>query len=104
MLGLNQQELQPQQDLLTSLGQNSLLTGSIPPGFEIDSVAGNGLIGVNGAASGVNLTNTVEPTSANLADELSKVSLSGISPFQQPKMTKPDDFNKPDDEDKTDKL
>lgn len=105
MLGLNQ-SLQPQQDLLTSLGQNSLFTGSTSPGLLFDSIAGNGLMGVNGIASGVNvpLTNTVEPTAANLANDLSKISLASMLPSQQPKIIKPNVFNKPDDEDNTDKI
>lgn len=62
-------------------------------------------MGVNGIASGVNvsLTNTVEPT-ASLANDLSKISLANILPSQQPKMIKANVFNKPDEEDNTDKI
>jgi len=51
----------------------------------------------------VSPTNTVEPT-ASLANDLSKISLANILPSQQPKMIKANVFNKPDEEDNTDKI
>ena len=57
--------------------ENSLSTGSTPPGF--DGIAGNGLMGVNGTASGANVTNTVGQTAA-------ENSLNNTLPSQQSKM------------------
>ena len=60
--------------------ENSLSTGSTP-GF--DGIAGNRLMGVNGTASGANVTNTVGPTAADSANENS---LNSTLPSQQSKM------------------
>ena len=77
-LGVNQQLVQPQQDTSTSLGQNSLFNGSIPPGF--NGITGNGLIGVKGTVPGVNVppSNTAGPTTANLANDFSKITLDSM--------------------------